>query len=707
MENIFHGKKAMCFIALPHHNRLFFPIMQALKRRGMEVSYFTAAAESGFEITLQDADLPYLHPLDYADAEVQSRIRQAFKELRALWQQRVLDHPALQVVPFPIQDKNNFSVVESVFCFRRMLEIEKPDMLFGLHELNSWGKILGYLSHELKIPYITLQEGYYFGSPPFYRFHTDYSTACVVWGEFKKDLLVRAGCSPDKTVPLGNIDLWEARARALQKDSVEATREKLGLKQGTKIVLFLMCHANYSTITAERFHRWLESRGDVAAVFKWHPVTGPDIIATATEKLKKSPHVISTQTVDTYELMGAADVCVIVGTSTTGMEALAYGKPLLEIRLPDRVFSFATQGLAEPVQGFDQISEKIEDILNDGMPPERLKRIDEYLNALFAYRDDKTPERIADMAGEMLAARARPRAPLPERSDPEHFVCSLILPVDHSPVGRVLETLQSINQHVPPELYEVLVVDASENQETRAILDQLEGDVTVIPGESTWNYSECCNRAAAHAQGRYLAFLKPGLVICPGWLEGLLRASEACPTPAAIGGRVLDLNGLIWHIGVAFDVNQSPFSLYRMLPGDFAGAQRQREFKAIEGPFLANKEVFCRLGGFSTDLVNRFEEIDFCLRARSENRHILYTPESTVLRADPSWLPNPADDRLSCYRFYARWTGAMWQDDDVYLREDGLTHDGLSGLYRDLATRVADQMKNTGVYGSVDASVPA
>jgi hypothetical protein len=37
---------------------------------------------------------------------------------------------------------------------------------------------------------------------------------------------------------------------------------------------------------------------------------------------------------------------------------------------------------------------------------------------------------------------------------------------------------------------------------------------------------------------------------------------------------------------VAFDINQSPFPLYRLLPPDFSGALWQREFRAVETPFL-------------------------------------------------------------------------------------------------------------------------
>jgi glycosyltransferase involved in cell wall biosynthesis len=379
------------------------------------------------------------------------------------------------------------------------------------------------------------------------------------------------------------------------------------------------------------------------------------------------------------------------------MEALAYDKPLLEIRLPDRAFSFAEQGLAEPVQQFDLVAEKIEAILERGVPLERRNRVAAYMNDLFAYRDDKTPERIADMVGEMLQAQRIGALPSLSSPNPDSFPCSLILPVDDVPANQLLVTLQSIHEHVPSELFEIIIVDRSSSQQIYELLHQLEGDVAVIRGEPAWSFGECCNRAVAQARGRYLVFLKPGLVVCPGWLEGLLNAAGDCEANGVVGGRMLSPNGLLWHMGVAFDANQSPFSIYRMLPADFKGAQREREFKAVESPFLVEREFFCRLGGFSTDLANRFEDIDFCLRAQQEGRRVLYTPSSTILRVQASWLPNPEQDRLNCYRFYGRWTGSLWQDDDRYLEEDGLTHDDLSSLYRDLASRLADHAKDAAV----------
>jgi GT2 family glycosyltransferase len=227
--------------------------------------------------------------------------------------------------------------------------------------------------------------------------------------------------------------------------------------------------------------------------------------------------------------------------------------------------------------------------------------------------------------------------------------------------------------------------------------------VTILAGERGSSYSQCCNEAAARSRGKYLAFIKPGVLICPGWLEGLLNAADEHPEAGVFGGKVLDRHGLLWHIGIAFDVNQSPFSLYRMLPGDFAGAGRQREFKAVEGPLLVARELFCRLGGFSTDLTNRFDEVDFCLRVRNGGFGVLYIPSSVSISVNASWLPSAEQDRLNRYRFYARWTGHMWQDDDAYLKEDGLSHAELSALYRAFASRIGDQLGNADSLGTPTA----
>jgi GT2 family glycosyltransferase len=687
--NILSGKKVLCFIALPHHNRFLVPIMEALSREDMEVVYFTAAAEGAFEITLNQAGLPYKHLFDYVTNETADRTAEAYRELRSILQDKILGSRTMQSVPIVIQDKVIRGAVETFVCIQRMLEVEKPALLFALHELNPWGKILGYLSQVHRIPYFTLQEGQYYADIHYYRFHTDYSTACLVWGQECREILLRAGCSDDKIFPLGNTHIWDAKKEFADFQTVARTRQVLGIAPDKKIILFLMSHSHYRTFEAQPFLRWIKARGDIVALFKWHPVTAKEIIDKAMEKLQGEPSILNVPDYDTYALIGASDVCVTVGNSTTGLEALVFGKPLIEVRLPDQPYSYSVQKVAEQAFGFEDISGKIETILAQGLSTSMVASVERYLGHNFAYRDQGTMKRIIDLVKESVAAQAGELRPLLVSGDPVSIPCSIVLPVDACAPEELLATLSGIASTSAPELYEVLIVKCTEQNPIGGILETLGGDVKIISGEPEWSYGDACNRAVSETRGKYLAFLKPGMIPEPGWLEGLLETAEEDHDVGIVGGQVLNKNRLLWHIGLAFDVNQSPFSIYRFLPPEFSGAQRPREFQAVEFPFLVAREIFCRLGGFSPTFSNRFEDIDFCLKIKKQRLRVIYTPRSVVVRAASSWESNPEQDQTNRIRFYSKWAGSLWQDDGDYLWQDGLTHDALSALYRELAGRVA------------------
>lgn len=696
--NTFQGKKALCFIALPHHSRFLMPVMGGLKERGVDVRFFTAAAEAAFEITLNRAGVPYTHAFDYLTEEVQRKANAAYRELRSTWFDKVLNNPFLQAIPMPIQDKVIRNAIEDLFCFDRLLEVEKPDLVVALHELNPWGKTLGYLSQVHRVPYLTFQEGFSCDLPLFYRFHTDYSTACVLWGEAARRVLLASGSSSDKIFLLGSLHIWEARERASRKEAMDSTREALKIGADKKVVLFLMSHNTYETFKPAQFFKWLREHRDVTVIFKWHPATEPDTDKRVLNDALANPSIRSVHDFDTYSLIGISDVCVVVGQSTSGVEALAFGKPLIEIHLAGQFHSYADHGAAERSAGFEDIGDRIEEVLSQGLSPERREKVEAFLSCHFAFRDTKTLDRVMGLAGEMLKAKEDKergqRPPLFTQSlslsdGSVTFPCSIVLPVDDSPPERLVATLRGIAAHVPPELFELLIVNTASNSGVRELLFSLEGDVRVISGEPGLSFSSCCNLAAGEARGKRLLFLKPGLIPCPEWLEGLLGSAEGENGSTVIGGRVVNENGLIWHLGVAFDINQSPFSLYFLLPAQFAGANKKREFKAVQVPFLVSRDFFCRLGGFDTDLVNRFEDIDFCMRAGEEGSRVIYTPKSTILRGAGSWEPTPGQDQKNRVRFFARWAGYMWQDDERYLAEDDMDHDRLTALYRRMSARVA------------------
>jgi hypothetical protein len=68
---------------------------------------------------------------------------------------------------------------------------------------------------------------------------------------------------------------------------------------------------------------------------------------------------------------------------------------------------------------------------------------------------------------------------------------------------------------------------------------------------------------------------------------------------------------------------------------------------------------------------------------------VVYTPKSVISCERASWQPKSEQEPFNRIRFFSKWTGCLWQDDETYLSQDALSHDILSALYRDLGCRVA------------------
>jgi hypothetical protein len=684
------GKKAFCFIALKHHGRFLFPITRALAARGMEVLYPTAQAESPFEITMLDEGLPYHHTFSYLTPEVADEIERAYREVRGQWKERFLENDILHHFTLSIQDKALRMHLENFYLLRRMFEVEKPDLVLALHELNSWGKMLGYLCNELRIPFITLQEGLYWGPTGVYRYHTEYSTACFAWGESAREVLVRSGSSADKIYLVGNTHLPAAIREATEPEAMKQTRRRLKLDHKTRVVTVLMGGLGYGSDFEfpKPLLDWARRRKDLTLIFKWHPFNNKRIIDQIGERLAGFRNIRSLQQDDTYRLLAVSDVCAVFGNSTAGLEALAFGKPLVEIRVPGQHYSFTSLGVADQAGDLPDLPEVAESILQKGVSQERREKVEQYLVRNLHSLGGENMERTLDLIQQMLETReeVNKRAPAARRNSShvpsakkpggEEFLCSIVIPF--TSMEGVAESLIGVAQHTSADIsYECLLAGAGD--ESRALQDFVQGDVRSIPSSST-SIATLLNLAAREARGRYLCILPPGLIPQPGWLEALVEEMERDPATGIVGGKIIDPQGMIHHAGIAFDMNFSPSSLYQLLPASLPGAAKRRAMRAVSGCLLACRELFLALGGIDEGYTAGLHDIDFCLQAEAAGWKTVYTPES-VLVAPGAEPEREESDRL---RFYVKWIGSLWPDVQQYWQDDGLDHKQITGLYEKL-----------------------
>jgi hypothetical protein len=687
------GKKCFCFVALKHHSRFLLPITRVLEAAGVDIRYLTAPAEMPFELALMDEGLPYVHSFSYLTPEVEKEIEAAYRQVRTAWRDKLFTSPILHHFTLPVQDKTLRMQVENFYLFRQMFAQEKPDFVLALHELNSWGKMLGYLSHEYKVPYVTLQEGLYYALAGIYRFHTEYSTACLVWGDATREVLVRSGGSADKIFVVGNTHLAAAIATATQPEAIRETREALHLDPNKKVVSILMGGVGYQEEFAfpEAFLGWARDNRTLNLVCKWHPVTNKTVVDRIQAVFGDNPRVRFVQQYDTYRLLAVSDVCVVFGNSTTGLEALAFGKPLIEVLIPGVDYSFAAQGVAERAESLADVPTLVQQLLTGGSPPERAHHVQSYLDRnLAATRDGKSVERAVEAITSVLTAHeAQREASLrvtehkKTAAEAAKYVCSIIIPLV-STVG-LEETLMGIATHTPANLTYECILSSASPDDVRQLLCGIQGDIRVVTASHA-GIAHLCNVATQTASGQYLCFLLPGMIPQAGWLEALLKelAAQVSTTQSAeattgiVGSKVVLADGSLAHAGVVFDANCSLALLYQLLPATFPGANQTRVVPAVTGSMVTTRELYAAVGGMDEGFQQGWHDVDFCLQAGLRGWQCKYIPHSLCVTCETGDEKN-IGDRL---RLYGKWVGHLWPNEERYWQEDGLDNKMLVRLYQ-------------------------
>lgn len=332
------NKTALVFLGPQHHFQVLSPITEELKKRGWTIRYYTANAEASFEVGLNRTlgeDYDFL-PL-WQDREASREIYQrGLAYLRGV----MAEPNPVTLEPPPVLDRILTDIACDATATPHLLRHVKPDVCLALHEINRWGMLLGYWCAELGIPFLTFQEGLYYGQTWIYTGHTRYSTS-LVWGDATKRLLLTAGCPDDRVEVIGHPDL---RLRA------DAAREMVLHQQpfvDKKILFLFITSVTIGHLPMDKLTEGLAQSQWRVVVKMHHLASLPNI-----KKIKDflAPYPDTCYLEEDYEQLWPwlvrADLVGIMGCSTLGLEALYCEKPLMEFYAPGQPMSFAEAKLA-------------------------------------------------------------------------------------------------------------------------------------------------------------------------------------------------------------------------------------------------------------------------------------------------------------------------------------------------------------------------
>lgn len=194
--------------------------------------------------------------------------------------------------------------------------------------------------------------------------------------------------------------------------------------------------------------------------------------------------------------------------------------------------------------------------------------------------------------------------------------------------------VESIIERTDYPSYDILVVDNGsvlpDTKEYLAGINDLP-NVTVIPYDRPFNYSEINNFAVQQASGDIIGLVNNDVeVIGREWLSEMvswsIQTSVGC-----VGAKLFYPNNTIQHAGVVLGVggiaNHAFLGESRNSTGYFGRSSVHCNVSAVTAACLVvRKDVFLSLGGLDPGLPVAFNDVDFCLRVREAGFVNVWTP---------------------------------------------------------------------------------
>ena len=175
----------------------------------------------------------------------------------------------------------------------------------------------------------------------------------------------------------------------------------------------------------------------------------------------------------------------------------------------------------------------------------------------------------------------------------------------------------------------------------------------IVPQGGT--FAANCNFGANEASGNVVVFLNDDTLPQPGWLEPLVAALDDA---VIAGSRLIYPDGTIQHAGVYLTNDDGILTAHNELMD-----RPSRLVDAVTGACMAmTKANFDMFGGFDTAYRNGYEDVDLCLRVRSEGYPIAYCADSTVIHYESrSGAPRWSHVQENIQLLQDRWSHLLTQ----------------------------------------------
>jgi GT2 family glycosyltransferase len=205
---------------------------------------------------------------------------------------------------------------------------------------------------------------------------------------------------------------------------------------------------------------------------------------------------------------------------------------------------------------------------------------------------------------------------------------SVVLPLRNG-FAAAMATLASLRADSALAI-EVVIIDRGSADETRFIGSYVPG-AKVLRFDSDIGTARAADAGRQLAAGRFVLFLSSGVLIAPGSLGRACARLADDPGAGAVGGLILQPDGLIGHAGgiVWNDGGTHDYQRGELPLTPEANFVRAVDF--VSSAFmLVRADVLSRLDGFDADCEEGYHGVDLCLRIAAAGLRVIYDPSVLV-----------------------------------------------------------------------------
>ena len=218
--------------------------------------------------------------------------------------------------------------------------------------------------------------------------------------------------------------------------------------------------------------------------------------------------------------------------------------------------------------------------------------------------------------------------------------------------------LQSIRRSLPmlrqptldsPDVEIILVLNhGDDTQEADRLLTENEFQGVSVCDETGFNFSRKCNLGVQHASGEIVVMLNDDTdMLTMGWTSHIISLLQE-EDVACVGGMLQNLDRTVQSCGDNIGRNSAVHYAPEPIASTVGDAMHRyisdHETTSVTGAFFCcKKTTYEKLNGFALAFPNSFQDVDFCLRARSQGFRCLVTPHVRLLHFE-SVSRNPLVD---------------------------------------------------------------